>query len=206
MPLQVNASQLIKKLEAVKVNLERNVSQAISDMSYEMHQSITSMAALAWSPSWQSANTFLGKPYFAQKYSNPRDDGRTIGLLEAISRGRVGFDTQGGLIVGGIGDIETLNTLTMTPSGPYWKIFLGYAEYDRPLGVRAGGSDKYRFVSSVKTGEAEDFNIGYMAEVEPGAAGHPGVLPVFVFDETLVHYKPILRKKIKRVIKDSFKV
>ncbi len=186
--MEINTSKLVKRLENYKKNIEKTIANVVEETALEMESSITNHTAFAWSPSWQQAITALGVPYFFAQYPGGREDGRNIGLLEAIEKSRLSLVKENGHISAGIGDINTLDALA-----PYWRIFFGYGEFKRPIGVRAGGSDTHEFIPSGP-------NIGTM--VKSSSSFHPGVLPVFIFDETIQHYKPIFEKRIKKAIKN----
>ncbi len=205
--LIIDSSNFIARLEAFKLNLPKRVENVLVEIANKMQADIASTAALAWSPSWQNAiNEFTGKPYFTQ-------DKPGVGLLDAIRLGEVippseaeGF-SKNGLIKIGVGDIATLDEF----AGDYWRIFLGYGEYDRGGGIRAGGSLKHGFTPIPGGGRhREGVNLpgkdGLADGKKPKTTKlHPGVFAVSMFDETLQYYKPIITARLTKAIKMAAK-
>ncbi len=131
--MQVDASELIRKLNKFKKDLDVNMTEAVGSIALRMHEDIVTTSAISFSPSWQAAVTAFGKHYFTEPYHSDRKDGKTNGILATIQKESLRLNKINGTIQVGLGDINLLDE-----EAPYWKIFLGYGQYERRIGERAG--------------------------------------------------------------------
>lgn len=207
MSVEINTLGLLTKLFRIKKALPLAVSKILQEVGDKMLNDIVTAEAVRYSPSWQSSlmrgGPNKGQPYFFENHAER-------GLLDAIASTRAKVQMIDSVVDKGkgvtakypnaivnlsIGDYAKLAAQTKMNKGSesYSDLFLGHGKYERPAGVRAGGSQTHGF----------DPRFGKMQEGrEPF---HPGVTPVFMFEDTLQAYKERIRKDVALAIKSAFK-
>lgn len=187
--IEINTEGLKNKLRNIQNKLEDNISSALEKTSMSMVREIANRNPTAWRP----PNRFDGKKYF----SNPAVMSEGSDLFDALEDlvNQVYIISDGGKITANIGD-----EVKMLSIFGYWDLFEGYGIYNRGKGQRRGGSLEYGFTPKSPYGKKGE---GFMRKSDNP---HPGVLPSFMFRDTLKFYKPIIKKNILESVVNSIKV
>mgnify|MGYP006935495166 CR=1 FL=1 len=191
----LDASGFKKRMRLKMIKVRAEVPKICLAWADEVYDDIESGSDLLV-PSWKAAKRGGGRGQYFKPIGMD-------GLFQAIrdSRSVMVLNTTTNNYLIGIGseslmDASAYNTESNTA---YWRLF----EYGT-LGSRAGASTKgYGFVPTVGGTQA-----GYKDKVSPlGHAGrpHPGVLPVFLFGDTVSAKKAILRSRLRTRVIDIIK-
>lgn len=187
----LDASVFKRKMRERMIKIKLTIPQILQQWGEETYKDIESGSDL-FVPSWKAAFRADG----TGQYFKPIKPG---GLFEAIRDNKVvqvvSYKQNRYKI--GLGSQVLMDASTSSDSGfPYWRLF----EYGT-IGSRSGGSDTYGYVPFGK-------GNGYMDTVSPlgrATRPHPGVLPVFLFSDTVRAKRMVLYNRLKTRIVDIVK-
>jgi hypothetical protein len=170
------------------------------DLGHSMRENIVNHSAMSYSPTWRASKNWAGQSYFETHK----------GLTDKIGESPVDIDIAGGMITMRFGHIPTMDQLTVSdsPDGkgfPYWRLF----EYGTP-GTRVGKGTKFGFFTpfgnDAESGPYKKDGYGRRGDGYSVAAGsqakkHPGVMPVHLFGDTFLHFKPLIGRTLEKKVK-----
>lgn len=188
----LDASGFKKRMRLKMIKVRAEVPKICLAWAEEVYDDIESGSDLLV-PSWKAAKRGGGRGQYFKPIG-------VDGLFAAIrdSRSVMVVNSSANNYIIGIGSQSLMDASAAGENSnfPYWRLF----EYGT-IGSRMGGSQTHGFVPMVGGG-------GYMDKVSPlGHANrpHPGVLPVFLFSDTTMAKKAVLRSRLKTRVVDIIK-
>lgn len=166
MSVKINTKRLVKKLEALKANLPLEIKKSLQKVGDKIMADIVTMREVQNMPRYAG-----GEPgdYFSRS---------NIGIRAALAEQKAMTNINEGIVGLLIGDWKELEAATPMEgenSGgkSYADLFLSHGEYERSKGTLAGGSTTH------------GYNPGVDRMTTKVGKKHPGVQPVYVFEDTL---------------------
>lgn len=211
--LKVDTKNLVKKLEQLKEQLPQVVEKSLLDIGERIKYDIISMNARLYSPTWKAATRYYdNQPYFSRTGAGA---GTGPGIVDAVAKTNINIVSSDKMkVILGIGSKSQMDADTrMSNGGSYWELF----EYGT-LGQRSGADPENNFIPAGGFGKRgqgftennkSSSSSAYLSEGDvqeiQNATGHPGVLPVRIFGDTVDHYEKLVKWQIKRDIQEFLK-